>query len=563
MSLLTLPVEILYHIIDYLDISTIFLSFSNVCTYLRIISKTYNHYQFDFRSISKTKFHYIYQLIQPENILSLTLSDENKTPGEIRLFFSSFNIDQFTRLLSLTLLEIDEDDLNKILHENITSTITSLVINWRESHCPSQTTLTSLSSILNRLKLRKLELKTGSYAIEEMLWPVQYTLEHLILMYVTQKQYCTILRETPNLKTLTLNHCSMHKIDEYIITLSDPILYEQLTSLILTDSRMMMNELTSVLSLTPSLNYLKIISLPDSFNTISDGSQWEQFISTNLPLLHKFEFFFTNMYNVYYESRDVQLLVSRFQTRFWLEEKHWYVVCDYIDYLNQTMLYTIPLCSTDFTYECQANKISYSSLLTMETDTKITENVRAINLTLTKLMAGVATMKNELSNQYLFRNLTRLTIDVDQEWSKECVEFLSKIINLSRLDKITFNPDLNPNSIHNTLNNIHILMKLAYNLSTLAIHPYSSYNDIINMEIICSMIPHHIKYLELTIRDINSMKIILDHHEQLWSLTLLASSDRSTPWSDFIDELIYRKKYFVYWQSYYSLHIWFGQTRKY
>ncbi|CAF4353459.1 unnamed protein product, partial [Rotaria sordida] len=72
-------------------------------------------------------------------------------------------------------------------------------------------------------------------------------------------------------------------------------------------------------------------------------------------------------------------------------------------------------------------------------------------------------------------------------------------------------------------------MKLAYNLSTIAIHPYSSSNDIINMEIICSMIPHHIKYLELTIRDINSMKIILDQHEQLWSLTLLASSDRSTP----------------------------------
>ncbi|CAF4670363.1 unnamed protein product [Rotaria sp. Silwood1] len=560
-SLLTLPVEILYHIIDYLDISTIFLSFSNVCTYCRVISNTYNRYQLDFRSISKTDFSHICLFILPENIVSLTLSDDNKTPGEIRLFFSLFNINQFTRLLSLTLLEINEDDLSKILHSNITSTITSLVIDWREAHCPSSKTLTLLSSILSRLHLRKLELKTGSYAIEEMSWPVQSTLEHIILMYVTQKQYCTILRETPNLKTLTLNHCSMHKIDEYIATLSVSILYEQLRSLILIDSRMTMNELISLLSLTPSLIYLKIICLPDSFDTIANGSRWEQFISANLPLLHKFEFFFTNMYNVYYISRDVQLLISRFQTPFWLEEKHWFVICDYIDYLNQIMLYTAPLCSTDFTYECQANKISYSTLITIETDAAITENVHTINLTLTKLMAGVATMKNIMPNQYLFRNLTKLTIDVDQEWTIECVEFLSKIIDLSRLDKITFNPDLNHQSIHNTLNNIHILMGLAYNLNTLAIHPYSSYDDIINMEDICSIIPYHVKYLEVTINDINSMKVILDHHEHLWSLTLLASSDRSMPWSDFIEELIYRKKDFVYWESYYSLHIWFGQTR--
>ncbi|CAF3039806.1 unnamed protein product [Rotaria sp. Silwood2] len=559
-SLLTLPVEILYHIIDYLDISTIFLSFSNVCTYFRVISNTYNRYQLDFRSISKNDFHYICQFIQPENILSLTLSDENKTPGEIRLFFSLFNIDQFTRLLSLTLFGIDEDNLNKILHSNITSTITSLVINWREAHCPTNKTLNLLSSILNRLNLRKLELKTGSYAIEEMLWPVQYTLEHLILMYVTQKQYCNILRETPNLKTLTLNHCSMHKIDEYIATLSVPILYEQLTSLILTDSRLTMNELTLLLSLTPSLIYLKIICLPDSFDTIANGYHWEQFISANLLLLHKFEFFFTNIYNVYYKSRDIQSLISRFQTPFWLEQKHWFVICDYIGYLNQIMLYTTPLCSTDFTYECQANKISYSTMLTIETDAIITENVHTINLTLTKLMAGVVTMKNIMPSQYLFRNLTKLTIDVDQEWSLECVEFLSKIIDLSRLDKITFNPDLNHKSIHNTLNSIQILMGLAYNLSTLAIHPYSSYDDVIDMENICSMIPYHIKYLEVTVKDINSMKMIVNHHEHLWSLTLLASSDRSMPWSDFIEELIDRKKDFVYWESYYSLHIWFGQT---
>lgn len=57
------------------------------------------------------------------------------------------------------------------------------------------------------------------------------------------------------------------------------------------------------------------------------------------------------------------------------------------------------------------------------------------------------------------------------------------------------------------------------------------------------------------------MKLILDHHPSLWSLTLLAFSDRSLPWSEFIEELIDRKKDFVYWESYYSLRIWFNPIK--
>jgi len=185
----------------------------------------------------------------------------------------------------------------------------------------------------------------------------------------------------------------MHKIDEDVVSSSDPIVFEQLTSLILIDSRMSMIGLKSILSLTPSLIYLKIICSPDSFDTIADGFRWEQFICANLPLLHKFEFFFTNIYSVYYCVRDIQLLVSRFQTPFWLEEKHWFVICDYINYLNQVILYTTPVCNTDFTYECEANKISYSNLTTMNFDAIITDNVRTVNLTLTKLIAGVNTPK--------------------------------------------------------------------------------------------------------------------------------------------------------------------------
>jgi hypothetical protein len=150
---------------------------------------------------------------------------------------------------------------------------------------------------------------------------------------------------------------------------------------------------------------------------------------------------------------------------------------------------------------------------------------------------------------------------VDQEWSSDYVQYLSTLLDLSRLDKLSINPDLNTKSIHNTIENINILMGLVNNLNTLAIHPYSSYDGIIIIENICAIIPDHIKYLEVTVKDIDTMKMILDHHKHLWSLTLLASSDRSMPWSEFIEELINRKKDFVYWESYYSLRIWFDQTK--
>ena len=161
----------------------------------------------------------------------------------------------------------------------------------------------------------------------------------------------------------------------------------------------------------------------------------------------------------------------------------------------------------------------------------------------------------------MFRNVINLTIDVDHEWSTEYIQHLSTILDLTRLNKITFNPDVNHKSIRNTIQNVNILMELAYNLNTLSIHPYSSYDGILVMKNICALIPHHIKHLEVTIKNIDTMKMILDHHNHLWSLRLLASSDRAVPWSDFIEELIYRKKDFAYWESYYSLRIWFGQTK--
>ncbi len=50
-SLLTLPIELIYRILDNVDILTIEISFQNVCTRLKAITDTYwqYHVNFDFK----------------------------------------------------------------------------------------------------------------------------------------------------------------------------------------------------------------------------------------------------------------------------------------------------------------------------------------------------------------------------------------------------------------------------------------------------------------------------------------------------------------------------------
>ena len=58
LSLHTLPVELVYQILDNLDDLTIFVSCRNVCTRLNAITDTYHRYQVIFDVIMKSYSHY-------------------------------------------------------------------------------------------------------------------------------------------------------------------------------------------------------------------------------------------------------------------------------------------------------------------------------------------------------------------------------------------------------------------------------------------------------------------------------------------------------------------------
>ena len=100
------PVELVHHLLNYFSSHEILRTFSDVSSYLDAVLLAYPYYRVNFKSILRTDFDLVCRRISPNQVISLTLSDDRNTPGQIRLFLSRFRIDEFTRLRSLTLIDV-------------------------------------------------------------------------------------------------------------------------------------------------------------------------------------------------------------------------------------------------------------------------------------------------------------------------------------------------------------------------------------------------------------------------------------------------------------------------
>ena len=187
---LSLPVEVLHRILDRLDFQTIFCSFRCVCKQFHAAIVTYNKFELDFTLISRSNLELVSYIIRPENIISLIISNNYK--GKLRKFFSVYDVGQFTRLHSLTLDQIDHDDMERFLQQINMSTLLSLSVELRQSN--KTRAVTTISSAIDRCQLQKLYLNNFDNIIKNISWPVQYTLQHLTIGICTYEEFHLILR---------------------------------------------------------------------------------------------------------------------------------------------------------------------------------------------------------------------------------------------------------------------------------------------------------------------------------------------------------------------------------
>jgi hypothetical protein len=103
------PVELIHHLLNYFSAHEIFYTFTNVSSYIDHVLLAYSNYCVNFKSVTKKEFDFACQRIIPDQVISLILSDNEDTPGQVELFLSRFQINQFTRLRSLTLVDVGPD----------------------------------------------------------------------------------------------------------------------------------------------------------------------------------------------------------------------------------------------------------------------------------------------------------------------------------------------------------------------------------------------------------------------------------------------------------------------
>ncbi|CAF1370789.1 unnamed protein product [Adineta ricciae] len=522
-----LPAELIYHLLEYLDISTIFISFRHVCKRFYTIVNSHDRYHVDMRLISKSDFDHLCRLISPANVLSLILSDDFNTPYQIQTFLSRFALQQCCQLHSLTLIKINESNLFTLLVHLSKCTLKSLTIECFAWDTFTHTVRLLLSSIIVKSKLEYLHLNISYRDLDAFACsPLPTTLKCLHLEHCTFQEYCMILRHSINLQKLSLTKCLMSNLDGSMYQPPDDICPVHFRTLSFGACFIRMKELCILLSCTPSVEYLKVIIWTDSCDSVINGNEWEKFIKNKLINLQRFEFFFDDLTQVTTDSLDLQTYVKPFETPFWLKNHRWYVTCDYIKSLAGIRLYSLPICNPMFMYYTNSSKISLSTLPTSEKDhVEITQYVNNISLNLNEtLERGGDKASKKSSESALFRRLECLSVNFDGRHPYTSLSSLRTLIDLSSVVRLTIQLLVHNFAQKTSLSDyLSAILREASNIHTLKLTYIHSEESLHSTQSLCTLIPHTVQHLQISISNFKEMKMILEQVPQLFSVTFYSS----------------------------------------
>ncbi|CAF5005903.1 unnamed protein product, partial [Rotaria sp. Silwood1] len=314
-----LPPELLYHILDCVDIQTIF-SIRLIFKNFRQFIDNYNKIILNYDSAFSNNYDVIRRVLQPKNVSSLTIADNLYTVKDPNRSIDKIfnNIRQFTQLRSLILDNIDDNNMNFLLQNLDSKVLVTLSI--RANEWKNINIWSVISSTIRKWPIRKLVLENFQFTSVNIEWPINEHLQYLYIGTCELRQYLQILNHLTHLKILIIEDWILDSMDKTSSLSCDFNRNTVLQSLTVKDFSLSMEELELFLSPTPSLTHLKLISQRKKLDSFLDASSPN---INNIPSLKS--------------------LIKPFRERFWLEEKHCSVYIDFI-FRSQTLrIYTKPV----------------------------------------------------------------------------------------------------------------------------------------------------------------------------------------------------------------------------
>ena len=328
-----LPPELFHQLFGYFVAHEILHSFTHLTSYIDSILVSYADYRVNFKAISKSHFDLVCQQINPDQVITLTLSNDEDTPGLIDEFLSRFQIHQFTRLQALKMIEIGADFWEAIITQMVTlkhlqsfqyypsnrdnawicnlsaDQVTELDKSLSNTYTPILPQLFELrlihSDYLHSIQLpylRRLTLERGSVEIIERIASAAPQLQSLDTVLSHQSLSTKLIPPMPRLRGLILRVQGKNANEESTIDV-----------LMFLGSNVPMDVWEQMLSNLPRLRHLTLFS--SCHKDVIDGHRWESSVKNLLTFTFKF--------SIYEEIESEQL--KSFRTSFWLDQKKWFV----------------------------------------------------------------------------------------------------------------------------------------------------------------------------------------------------------------------------------------------
>ncbi|CAF3949426.1 unnamed protein product [Rotaria sordida] len=499
-----LPAELLHILFSYFSGHEILISFYDLSDYMNAILQSYSAYKLNFKSISRYNFDHICRNIRPEQVISLILCDSDDTSGQSELFFSYFQIQQFIRLQSLTLIEIEFKSLEFIFYNlsklnqlrsfsfdasTIRHTYGPMDLNFENKLQQINSMLIhTYAQILPQLKFLNLN---GGWILES----IQLSnLQHLKLGSCSIDKLETITHLAPQLKSLDI--C----INFGEMNFQSIILPSQLTRLNLKIDffPVSMDYMEYFLS---NCFYLKHLELHlTGFTDLANGQRWQMLTNSLVTFNFKFD--------THICFKLIEQILDSFRTSFWLEEKQWFIAY-YNDYL-----FSIPYFAPE-----QVDS-SYQSVIysTASDNTIFYNHVNEFTIRKDKIdkyyftNINVLKLKYSISLKYVLR-----IVDLNQvkHLSILSLEYLLKFMPISK--KL---PSLYELTVKNDITKHAIKRMLTYSfeqIQKLTIRINDKYNEYI-IEELFRLFPYtkyliyksHIPSIYIMIRLINGFEYLLN-----------------------------------------------------